>query len=632
MSRLDQHISTVRNKLALSLFLEAWARAGIALGVLVLIAVIGQRVFDRWLARPGMFFWTGVLVTAIAAWVYSLARRPTAESAAMRIDQVLGVKEKYSTALYARALDDPFAQAAVRDAEVQADNVSLNKRFPLQFPRQAILAAVVFAIAFLVAIFMPTMHWFSKSPEDMKKLAQNGPQPQQEQFVKQQLPTILAPAALPGAGDKIRKATDELNKAVNTDEGDEFRNHRSVLSALQDYNKTMTEEMKSNEKFQTAMEEQNQMSAIGSAKDDSTPIGKAQNELKAGNMDAAINDISKGVNDFSKMSDADQQKAIDQAKNLANELSNAANDPKVNQKITQQLMQMGATQSQAQQLAATMQQAAKGNQQAQQQLQKMASQMAQQMNNGQGPTQQQQQQIQQMMTKSQALANSQVQAQALSSAAQQLSMSMVQARAAAQQPHASPQNQGHPSQQGQSGSTQTQAMAQAQQQMQQQMQQMQASAKDAQSMQAAANAAAQAAADAAAGLNGPAGNQDADDGSGGNANQGKNPNQQGGQGQGGQAGWTPNPGKGGAKMGIAMAPATFKQELDPSKDNQHGTILASRYVKAGIDPGKSTADLKDVAASAEKDAPDDIDQDRIPREAQQAEKDYFSAMQQQNGQ
>ena len=61
-------------------------------------------------------------------------------------------------------------------------------------------------------------------------------------------------------------------------------------------------------------------------------------------------------------------------------------------------------------------------------------------------------------------------------------------------------------------------------------------------------------------------------------------------------------------------------------------ILASRYVKAGIDPGKSTADLKDVAASAEKDAPDDIEQDRIPREAQQAEKDYFSAMQQQNGQ
>jgi len=634
MSRLDHHISTVRNKLALGVFLEAWARAGIVLGVLVLVAVIGQRVFDRWLARPGMFFWVGVLVSAVVAWIYSLARRPTAETAAMRIDQALELKEKYSTALYARSLDDPFAQAAVKDAERQAENVSLYKRFPLQFPRQAILAAVVFAVAFLVAIFMPTMHWFSKSPEEQKKLAENGPQPHQDQFIKQQLPTILAPAQLPSAGDKIRKATDELNKAVNTDEGDQLRNHRSVLSALQDYNKTMTEEMKNNEQFQTAMEQQNQMSAIGSAKDDSTPIGKAQNELKAGNMDAAMNDISKAVNQFDKMSDADQQKAVDQAKNLADELSKAANDPKTNQKITQQLMQMGATQSQAQQLAATMQQAAKGNQQAQQQLQKMAAQMAQQMNNGQGPTQQQQQQIQQMMTKSQALANSQVQAQALSAAAQQLSMAMVQARAAGQQSRSTQQQQSHPGQlpsPARPGQSSSQAMAQAQQQMQQQMQQMQAGAKDAQSMQAAANAAAQAAADAAAGLNGPAGNNAAD-GMGGNNNQGQNPNPQGGGGPGPQAGWSPNPGKGGAKMGIAMSPAAFHQELDPSKDNEQGKILASRYVKAGIDPGKSTADLKNVAASAEKDAPDDIEQDRIPREAQQAEKDYFSAMQQQNGQ
>ena len=82
-------------------------------------------------------------------------------------------------------------------------------------------------------------------------------------------------------------------------------------------------------------------------------------------------------------------------------------------------------------------------------------------------------------------------------------------------------------------------------------------------------------------------------------------------------------------MGIAMAPYTFKQEPDPSKENANGKLLASRYVKAGIDPGKTTAGLRDAAASAEKDAPDDIDQDHVPREAQQAEKDYFSAMQEQ---
>jgi hypothetical protein len=634
MSRLDQHISAVRNKLTLGIFLGAWAWTGLLLAVLVLIVVIGQRVLDRTIAHPAMIFFVGVGATVLAAWIFSVARRPSAEIAAVKIDEALGLKEKFSTALYARPLDDPFAQAAVRDAEGTASNVSLYNRFPLKFPRQAITAAIIFLIALLVAELMPPLHLFAKNEKELAREAQNTAKPEHNDYMKQAMPTILAPAALPNASDKIRRATDELNKAMNTDEGDELRNHRSVLSALQDYNKTMAEELKKNEKFQTSMEEQNQMSGIAPAKDDSTPIGKAQNELKAGNLDAAMTDVSKAVNQFDKMKDADQQKMIAQTAALSQELSKAANDPKVGEKVAQQLMQMGANQSQAQQMSAAMQQAAQGNKQAQQQLQQMAKQMAQQMNNGQGPTQQQQQQIQSMMTKAQAMANSQMQAQALSSAAQQLSMAMVQARAAGQHQQSSQGQQGHSGQsqsqsQGQQPGGQ-QGMAAAQQQMQQQLQQMQANAKDAQSMQAAASAAAQAAADAAAGLNGPGDGDSGNPNPGGSGN-GQNQNPGGQQGP-GNAGWSPQPGKGGAKMGIAMAPATFTQELDPSKDNEQGRILASRYVKAGIDPGHSTAGLKAAAVSAEKDAPDDIDQDHIPREAQQAEKEYFSAMQKQDEQ
>jgi hypothetical protein len=628
MSRLDYHIATIRNKLALGIFLEALAWAGMGLGVAVLMAIIVERVLDRKLSHGATLMGGGVLITLLGAFIYSLTRRPTASLAAVRIDEVLGLKEKYSTALYARSLADPFAQASVRDAERAADEVSLNKRFPLRFPKQWFGTAAIFLAAILVAELMPPLNLFSKPVQAQNKQGANSIQPHQDEYVKQALPTILAPATMPSASDQIRLASAELNKAMNTDEGDELRNHRSLLSALQDYNKTMVDELKKNEKFQTAMEEQSQMAAISNAKDDSTPMGKAQNELKAGNLDAAINDISAAVNKFDKMSDADQQKMINQAKVLAQELSNAANDPKTMQRVAQQLMQMGATQSQAQQMAATMQQAAQGNKQAQQQMQQMAKQMAQQMNNGQGPTQQQQQQIQSMMAKAQAMMNSQAQAQALSSAAQQLGLSMAQAHSA-QQRSASGQ-QTHPGQgQGSQSGQSQQGMASAQQNMQQQLQQMQANAQDAQSMQAAANAAAESAAEAASGLNGPNGG----DSSGADANggTGQNQNQPGGHAPGGNAPWSQIPGKGGAKMGIAMAPATFKQELDPSKDNENGKILASRYVKAGIDPGKSTADLRNVAASAQKDAPDDIDQDHVPREAQQAEKDYFSAMQAQDG-
>ena len=276
MSRLDHHILAVRNKLTLGIFLEAWAWTGLLLGVLVLVAVIGQRVLDRAIAHPAELFWIGAGATVLGAWIYCVVRRPSAELAAVKIDEVMGLKEKFSTALYARELSDPFAQAAVRDAEGAANRVSLNNRFPLKFPRQAITTAAVFLLAFLVAEFMPPLHLFARQPQQRNKESQTAAQGHHDDYVKQAMPTILAPAALPNASDKIRRAADDLNKAVHTDEGDELRNHRSVLSALQDYDKTMVEEMKTNEKFQTAMEEREQLSAISNAKDDSTPIGKRQ--------------------------------------------------------------------------------------------------------------------------------------------------------------------------------------------------------------------------------------------------------------------------------------------------------------------------------------------------------------------
>ncbi len=157
MSRLDYHIATIRNKLALGIFLEALAWAGMGLGVAVLMAVIVERVLDRQLGHGAMLLGGGVLVTLLGAVIYSLVRRPTASLAAVKIDEVLGLKEKYSTALYARSLADPFAQASVRDAERAADEVSLYKRFPLEFPKAWLGTAAIFLAAILVAELMPTV-------------------------------------------------------------------------------------------------------------------------------------------------------------------------------------------------------------------------------------------------------------------------------------------------------------------------------------------------------------------------------------------------------------------------------------------------------------------------------------------
>jgi hypothetical protein len=626
MTRLDRHIATVRSRLILGIFLRTWAWLLLLMGVAVWLAVIGQKTLDRTLPNRLDIFCIFVAVTAAGAFFYSIARRPTARMTAITIDRTLGLKEKYSSALYARKIADPFSHAVVLDAENTAQSVSLYKRFPIPFPRQAAWAAAVFAAAWLTSLYLPPLHLFARASEQKPAVALAPDRSAQEKLLKDQLPRIEQATKLLAGDDAIRRAGAELDKAAHTDESDQLHAKRSALAALQDYQKALKEAIDRNQELQTSLSAQQALSQMNPAQDESTPMGKAQDELRAGDVTSAMNDISKAVADFDKMSPAQQDKVIQQAQQLAQQLTNAANNPQTSQRIAQQLMQMGANQQQARQMAQAMQQAAAGNPQAAQQLQQMAKQMAQQMNNGQGPTQQQQKMIQSMMAKTQGLASSQAQAQALAGSAKQLAQAMSQSKGG----QGSPSGQSGQSQngsQGQGGQGNNQGLAQAGQGMQQQLQQMQAQAQDAQDMKSAADAAAQAAADAANGLNNNQGNgSGSNNGDKGNGANGQGQFAQGNQGQGGGAGGN---GKGGGKSPDMVAtPFHMQQELDPSQDNGTGKMLASRFVKAGIDPGKSTEGLRDVAVAAQQDAPDEIDQDHISREAQQSVKDYFSGMQQ----
>ncbi|MDB5301562.1 MAG: hypothetical protein JWO87_3225, partial [Phycisphaerales bacterium] len=139
MSRLDQHVGMVRNKLALATLLRAWALAGIAFGALVLVAILVDRLSKLHLPHKPVLFWAGFAVTVIAPMVYTYLRRPTARQAAVEIDSRLGLKEKFSTALYVRGSRDPFAAAAVRDAEKTADKVQPHQHFPVKYPLAGIV-------------------------------------------------------------------------------------------------------------------------------------------------------------------------------------------------------------------------------------------------------------------------------------------------------------------------------------------------------------------------------------------------------------------------------------------------------------------------------------------------------------
>lgn len=635
MSRIDHHVTAVQNKLALSRFVVALGWALLVFAGVVWINILVDRLLAARLPRWDLLFWIGAGIAVAAAIGYAVWRRPDKRTAAVAIDERLGLKEKFSTALYARGLNDPFAAAAVRDAEASAAGVDLHGKFKLSFPRVGYAAMLALAAVWATNEFLGPQNLFASPTEVAKRNeTQRESVKQAKELVKSALATVeQAPKAV-ADDEKIALAKKELERAMNLADKDPVAAKRTALKAQQEMQDAIKQKIKDNQKFAEAENNDKLLKTMSSPpSEEKGPVADAHRSIAKGDFTSAVDELTKAVENFDKMDKKEQEKAAQQMQNMAKQLQKMANDPKAQQQMQQQLQQMGANQQQAQDIAKKMQQAAAGDKQAQQQLQQMQQQLQQQMNNGQGPTQQQQQQIQQMMQQMQAQANTQQGAQAMAQAAQQMAQAMQQQAGQKQNP-----NQQGQQQQGQQGQQQQQQqMAQGQQQMQQQLQQMQANQQDMQQMAAAQQAAQQGAQAAQDALNGnqqgkggqQPGQQDGQGGEGeGQGQQAGKGQQNGGQGNGNQPGMGGEGQAMGDRSAKQAAPFTVKQEVSQSQENDKGKILASRWVKAGSFKGESKAELADVAASIEQAQTDEVEQERITGQAREAQKKYFNSLQQ----
>jgi hypothetical protein len=621
MSRLDRHVTLVQNKLALGRFVSALAWASVVYAAALWIGVLVDRLFDVRPPHMAWWLWGAGGVAVVVAMIWAIVRRPTAHEAAVFIDERLELKEKFSTALYARPLKDPFAVAAVKDAERAAENVSLHKRFPLQFPQQSLgTVGILLLVGLTMFLIQSPLNLFGKANDQAKKSELQQKQDEAKKAVERALQVVVETQAKGVADEEtIKQAKKDLESMLHQPIKDADQTKRSAARALSDLDQALKQQMAKNQSIADSESDAKAFKSLMPPSDEKGPVAEAQRKIAKGDFDQAVEELTKAIDKFDKMDEAEKKKAAEQMQAMAKQLQQAAaQNPQQQQQQQQQMQQMGLNQQQAQQAQQLMQQAAQGDKQAQQQLQQMAQQAMKQMNNGQGPNQQQQQQMQQLMKQAQAQANTQAQAQQMAQAAQQMAQAMKQQQA----------QQG--GQQGQQNAQQAgQQMAQGKQQMQQQLQAMQAMKADAQQVAAAQAAAAAAAADAAQGLNG----------------QGKGGGQQPGQGkwQGNQNGqWKqgdnrqfkgPNNGMGGAGIGAGdrsakeQAPYAVKEEISKSDDIEGGKILASTLIKAKSIKGESHVGSSNVSAPPEQDQTDEVEQERISRPAQQAVKEYFSAWQ-----
>jgi hypothetical protein len=95
------------------------------------------------------------------------------------------------------------------------------------------------------------------------------------------------------------------------------------------------------------------------------------------------------------------------------------------------------------------------------------------------------------------------------------------------------------------------------------------------------------------------------------------------QGQGGQGGFAQ---ASGARPPGEVAPYNVQQEVAPSQTDESGKILASSFVKATSEKGESKATLQKVLEREFNESTDEVEQDRIPAQAQKSVREYFDAV------
>ena len=613
MSRLDQHICSVRNKLSLGVFIDAWAVTLLFTAAAVLVYAILRQTTGVMVPKEPIALGALILISAgIAAWL-TARRRPDELATAVAIDVRLGLQEKFSTALHARHLDDPFSKAALLDAEQTAAGVDLHRKFPIRWPQTLWPVLIVALLAAALLGLIEPHHLFASNTSAAAIDANAAARSQAKDNINRAIAAIdAAPKpVVDKANLQIAKA--ELQDLAKKPDLDPSTGNRKALSAMQQLQKA-TEQQQQDPTAEEARRNQQQMAGMKPDEKEAGGVADAHRDLAKSQFNSASQKLGEAVKDFDKMSADQKSAAAKQMQNLADQLKQAASDPQKEQRQQEQMQRLGMNPQQQQQAQQLLKQAAKGDAKASAQLQQLAKQSVQQLNKGQPPTQQQQQQAQQSLQQMQAQSTSQQQREQLQQDAQKMAQAMQksadQSDAAGSKVAQGQKGQGSQSQQ------QSQQMQDAMADAQQQMQKMQAASQDAKQSAEAGKDAAQASADAQSAING--GQPSATPQPGGPAQSNTT------------GGGTASVGHGNAQV-LAHPPvsdvnATVNKAVSDSENTDPDHVLASTVIKTDAERGESHAQLQDVAKAAAQQSADEIDSEHVGREGQKVVHDYFGAI------
>jgi len=176
--------------------------------LLFAVAVFIQRSLDLDWPLAWMGAAAGVMGVAAAA-VWAWAGRASAETAAVKLDEAAGLRERLSSGQYCLSSEDPFAQAVVADAERISASVSARQHIRLHPPRRLPLTIGSFFLA--AAMFLVSPGWLK--PEQKVQAEREAVRVEQtQQAVKRNLDEIRRLAETTPALEDLKDKLDGLDK------------------------------------------------------------------------------------------------------------------------------------------------------------------------------------------------------------------------------------------------------------------------------------------------------------------------------------------------------------------------------------------------------------------------------------
>ena len=385
---IQRLVRYARLRLAFERFLGGLHDAIVIALVVLLILIVLSKMTPA--VAPTWWIVLSVLggLSLLAALLVSRAGRPSDGAIAALLDERLGLKDRFTTAIHCSQRSDPFAQAALSEALDCARNPQTKQRlasaFAPQMPGGAWVAPVIGVVALLLWFAVPAGDVFASSSELEKQQAQEERQAAEE--------TVRAVLEQIEENPELSKELGDVGDAFALDESrpdgelapeearrEALRKISELESRLEDI--VNGERGKSMDAMQKALAELN-TSDSSEAKE----LSEALREGDFSKAKKALEELQNKMND-KDMTEEERQKLAEDMQKMAEQLQKAAQNQDALKEALRRAGMDPALANNPQALKQAMQQNSGLNQQQMQQLQQMmnaqqtASQQCQNMSN-----------------------------------------------------------------------------------------------------------------------------------------------------------------------------------------------------------------------------------------------------------